>query len=362
MADSILVLYAAENPSDTPGVRTLLPTAEALQETVEESPQGAVLAIGGDAFAAPLPWREWVRALPRHRQGLGNAVRQALAEQGHPGAPLIAVDGAVEQGRIVLVAPDDAAVRDAALGLLAALSGADRLSVPVLDTESVLAVSPSEVIFDDDSDAPEVDADVPDAPARVSEIQATAPKPAVSAAPAPVQVPIWQQALDRQGWRLDRARWGQLPDELAQLAPVRQILASAGERRLVLGEDGQTRIACGFPDLRRTDAKVITIAIETDWEGRPVFEFLALHRHPRPTGTCTPAGAWTPASDLLSAPVCEERTGRKAPEGGDLFAVDGSVVYLRRGRTVVSWNGQEERAMGTPSQALASLVLRWSQR
>jgi hypothetical protein len=321
-----------------------------------------VLAIGGDAFAAPITWREWVRALPRHRQGLGNAIRQTLTAQGHPTAPLLAVDGAVEQGRIVLVAPDDAAVRDAALGLLAALSGADRLSVPVLDTESIIAVSPSEVIFDDDSDAPEVEAGSSDAPALVSEITTTAPKPTVATAPAPTQIPTWQQALDHLGWRLDRERWGQLPDELARMAPVRQILASAGERRLVKAEDGKSRVACGFPDLRRADAKVITIGIETDWEGRPVFELLALHRHPRPTGTCTPAGAWTPASDLLSAPVCEDRTGRAAPDGGDLFAVDGAVVHLRRGQTVVAWDGRDDRLMGTASQALASLVLRWSQR
>jgi hypothetical protein len=37
-------------------------------------------------------------------------------------------------------------------------------------------------------------------------------------------------------------------------------------------------------------------------------------------------------------------------------------VHLRRGQTVVAWDGRDDRLMGTASQALASLVLRWSQR
>ena len=361
MADSILVLYAAEAPSETAGIRTILPTDDALQSAVEGAAQGAVLAIGGDAFTPPVSWRRWVRQLPRYRQGLGDAVRHALVQQGHPGAPLIAVDGAVENGRIVLVAPDDAAVRDAALGLLSELSGADRVSVPALDTESILAVAPAEMLLDDDSDAPGLSEPEPHAPARVSSVTTTAPAASHQTAKPSTHATIWQQALESLGWRLDHERWGQLPDALNRMAPVRQVLASAGERRLILSDDGKVRLACGFPDLRRADSKVLAISIEQDWQGRDVLEVLVLHRHPNPTGTCTEAGTWTPASNLMAGPLCEDRTGKASDAGGEIFAVEGRTVYLRRGSRVFAWDGRSEQAMGTTSQALASLVLRWSQ-
>lgn len=361
MADSILVLYAAESPSETPGIRTIPPTADALEDAVATSEQGAVLAIGGDAFTPPVSWRKWVRQLPRYRQGLGDAVRQALVNRGHPGAPLIVVDGAVEAGRIVLIAPDDAAVRDAALGLLSDLSGADRVSVPALDTESLLTVIPAEMLLEDDSIPPEPYESAGTEPPRVAAVSTNLPASSVAPRPGAARTPVWQQALDHLGWRLDHERWGQLPDALNRMAPVRQVLASAGERRLVLSSDGKTRLACGFPDLRRADSKVLTIGFERDWEGNDVLEVLALHRHPNPTGTCTEAGVWTPASNLTIGPVCEARTGRVPPGKGELFAVEGGTVYLRRGSSVVAWDGRIEQPMGRTTQTLASLVLRWSQ-
>ncbi len=362
MAESIVVLYAAHSPSEAPGVRTLPPTAEALQTALDTNDQGALLVIGGDAFAPPLPWREWVRELPRHRPGLGEAVRRTLADQGHPGAALVAVEGGIEGGCIVLVAPDDAAVRDTALGVLSELSGASRLSVPALDNTPVVTVSPSEVVFEEDSDAPGTIGDPELAPPRVAQVATTVPPPASARLPAPDAQPGWSRALEGLGWRLDRDRWGQLPEELSRLAPVRQVLASAGERRLVLSDDGIARVACGFPDLRRADAKVLVVSIETDLDGNDAVGVLALHRSPSPTGTCSPAGTWTPASDLLPGPVCVNHTGRAPAIGGELFAVDGRTVYLKRGRAVVAWDGRNEQPMGTTSQALASLVLRWSQR
>jgi hypothetical protein len=99
-----------------------------------------------------------------------------------------------------------------------------------------------------------------------------------------------------------------------------------------------------------------------DLDGHDAFEVLALHRHPSPTGTCTPSGRSTPASDLLPGPVCVAHTGRAPSAGGELFAVEGRTVYLKRGTAVFAWDGRQERTMGTTSQALASLVLRWSNR
>jgi len=356
MAETIQVIYAAESPSPGAGVRTAQPTAVDLKAALDACDQGALLAIGGDAFAPPPAWRAWVRELPRFRPGLGEAVRRALVNGGHPGAALVAVEGAVEGGRIVLVAPDDAAVRDAALGVLSELSGASRLSVPALNL-----VSSAEHLVDDDTDGPD-DIEEDDTPPRATHIGIAHEAPTPASGDLPTGTTAWQRALDALGWRLDPDRWGQLPDALGRVAPVRQVLASAGERRLVLAEDGVQRVVCGFPDLRRPESKVVSVAVVPDLDGQDSFEVLALHRHPRATGTCTPGGVWTDASDLLPGPVCVTRTGRAPAIGGELFAVDGRTVYLKRGRSVVAWDGRDERPMGTTSQALSSLVLRWSSR
>jgi len=349
MTESILVLYAAEESGAGP-LRTCAPQADALADAVADAPQAAVLAIGGDAFCPPTQWRAWVRELPRHRPGIGEAVRRRLHDQGHPSAALIAVDGAVEGGCLVVVAPDDALVRDAALGVLADVSGASRLSVPVLERPTVELES-AEV---------EVVADEPPL-RRVGTVGLAAGAPESASAPEERQGP-WKAALDALGWTLDDTRWGDLPDLLGRFAPVRQVVESAGERRVARASDGRERLVCGFPDLRRADAKVLSVGVGQNIDGDDVLEILALHRHPSPTGTCTTLGAWTPAADLLSRPVCEQRAGRATDEGGDLFAVEGRTVYLQRGKRVIAWDGNREVVQGSPSQALATLALRWSQR
>ena len=363
MAESIHVIYAAHEPSDSAGIRTCPPTAEGLQASLDDCDQGALLAIGGDAFAPPVSWRAWVRELPRYRPGLGDAVRQALIERGHPGAALVAVEGAVEAGRIVLVAPDDAAVRDASLGVLSELSGASRISVPAFDAESHVPVPYREALLDEDSEGPASWEDTPETIApRTARVGLATAAPEAAAAPAVPGTTGWRRVTEELGWHVDPNRWGELPHALTRMAPVRQVLAAAGERRRVVAPDGVERVVCGFPDLQRPESKVVSVAVVADLDGQDSLELLALHRHPSPTGTCAPAGTWTPASDLLPGPVCVTRTGRAPAIGGDLFAVDGRTVYLKRGRAVVEWDGREERAMGSTSQALASLVLRWSQR
>jgi hypothetical protein len=252
----------------------------------------------------------------------------------------------------VVIAPDDAAVRDAALGVLAELSGASRLSVPVLEQS----------IYEAESESIEIAAvRDPLSLQSVSSVGIAASEPEREAAPA-VQPGPWQAGLDALGWTLDDTRWGDLPDLLGRFAPVKQVIESAGERRLVRSSSGRERLICGFPDLHRADSKVLSVGVGQNIDGEDVLEILALHRHPSPTGTCTTVGAWTPAADLLSAPVCEERSGRAPSEGGDLFAVDGNSVYLQRGQQVIAWDGSRAVEQGSPSQALATLALRWSQR
>jgi len=349
MHQSILVLYATEESGLGP-LRTCPPDADSLEEAVRDAQQTAVLAIGGDGFCPPAQWRSWVRDLPRHRPGIGEAIRLRLREQGHPSAALIAIEGAMEGDCLVVVAPDDAAVRDAALGVLAEVSGASRLSVPVL--ERLPPVS-SEAVIDEPSESP---------PLRtVGAVGLAADTPASVAPPSERRGP-WQAALDALGWTLDDTRWGDLPPLLGRYAPVQQVVESAGERRVARAADGRERLICGFPDLRRPEAKVLSIGVSQNIDGDDILEVFALHRHPSATGTCTTLGAWTPAADLMAGPVCEARAGRAPPEGGDLFAVDGRTVYLLRGKRVVGWNGNRVEPQGTASQALATLVLRWSQR
>ena len=291
MPESILVLYAAEESGAGP-LDTCAPHAEALAEAVANAPQPAVLAIGGDAFCPPIAWRSWVRQLPRHRPGIGEAIRQRLREQGHPSSALIAVTGAVEGQCLVVIAPDDAAVRDAALGVLAEVSGASRLSVPVLEN----------IVHDAELESTEIDTVSDDhSLRRVSSVGIGAGAPAPQPAPAGRAAP-WQAALDTLGWTVDDTRWGELPDLLGRFAPVRQIIESAGERRLLHTGDGQQRIICGFPDLHRAESKVLSVGVGRNIDGDNVLEILALHRHPSPTGTCTDLGSWTPSGDLLSAP------------------------------------------------------------
>lgn len=346
MKQTILVVYAAEAPMDADHIRVCPPTEEGLQAVLDAEPDGALLAIGGDAYAPPLPWRAWARQLPRHRPGLGEALRTLLKAQGHPGAALVAAEGAEVNGRLIMVAPDDAAVRDAALGLLSELSGASQLSV------SSLSAPPAPPAVAESTQ--------PEPTVATSETKVSIDTPVDAEAPE-VPVPHWQAALSQLGWTLE-ADHARLPEVLGRFAPVRQVLEGAHERRRAKTKDGEERILCAYPDFRRGDAKVIAVGAVRDEDDRETVELLALHRHPMPTGTCSPSSTWTPSSDLLPGPVCVQRTGRAPSGSAQLFAVDGRTVYLRRGNEVVSWDGNKEQRMGTPSQCLASLTLRWSSR
>lgn len=187
----------------------------------------------------------------------------------------------------------------------------------------------------------------------VSPMEAAA-EPAASEPPANG----WQAGLAALGGTLDTDAWPALPEGLARLAPVRNVLESAGQIGRVTREDGTTWVACGFPDLRRPGAKVLLVR-----EGDPQPEVIALHRHPRRVGAVVFGdGPWLPAADLDPDPVAEQRTGKPLPEWGTLFAVEAASVYVSRSGRVYSWDGKRERDEGTVSQALASLVLRWSQR
>ena len=167
----------------------------------------------------------------------------------------------------------------------------------------------------------------------------------------------WSAGLAALGGQLDTDAWPALPEGLARIAPVRNVLESAGQIGLVTREE-VTWVAFGFPDLRRADSKVLLVR-----EGDPQPEVIALHRHPQRVGTLVFGDSpWMPTADTDPDPIARERTGRPLDAWGTLLAVEPSRVYIVRDGRVRSWDGQKERDEGTRSQALASLVLRWSQR
>ena len=54
-------------------------------------------------------------------------------------------------------------------------------------------------------------------------------------------------------------------------------------------------------------------------------------------------------------------TGR-TNKGDRIIAVESKSVIFQRNNDIVRWDGRRESDMGTIRQAIASLVLQWSQR
>ncbi len=153
-----------------------------------------------------------------------------------------------------------------------------------------------------------------------------------------------------------RRGWPVIPDAFDRLSAALDVLNAAGQRGELALEDGRKVGAFAFPDFSRVDSRILLVG-----EGDGVPEVIALHRHPRPTGTVVEGGILTlPTRD--PAELGERMFGRAAPGGGELFAVEGDALYLRRGAKIWRWDGKREQDQGTASQVLASLMLRWSQR
>lgn len=172
-------------------------------------------------------------------------------------------------------------------------------------------------------------------------------------------LPGWQRGLAEMGGTLSRDRLPMLPESLHRMAPVRQVFEGAGERALVQTAPGETWVACGFPDLRRQRSKVLLLR---DADPRP--EIIALHRHPKAVGLVAERArdGLLPGADWDPDPLAVARTGQPLRTWGELFAVETDAVYTLRGGRVWRWDGFHDKEMGTPSQATATLVLRWSQR
>jgi molybdenum cofactor biosynthesis protein B len=151
----------------------------------------------------------------------------------------------------------------------------------------------------------------------------------------------------------------ELPQPVEAFAPLIDVLHQAGETAVLSLPSGVRYSLWGYPDLRRPSSKVLALG----W-GKPLCELLALHRYPIQTGTCVEGahGQLPMAGDNIAA-IAEAVTGREPPEpGGSLFAIEGDAVYILRDNQVYRWDGRREQQHGNIKQALASLVLAWSQR
>jgi hypothetical protein len=155
-----------------------------------------------------------------------------------------------------------------------------------------------------------------------------------------------------------RDRREELPNNIDELAPVLQILHTAGEQAVL--KIGRNKMSLwGWPDLQRSTSKVIAVG----W-GLPFVEVVALHRHPTNTGLAIEeerALAGRRSADLDE--LTKSMTGRRNKNAeGELFAVEKGRFWTQRDSLVYEWDGKKERNVGSIQQALASLLLSWSQR
>ena len=169
----------------------------------------------------------------------------------------------------------------------------------------------------------------------------------------------WKRAVFDMEAELIRGEWPELPEGIASLSPVMNVLHTSGERALLRLPDGKEYIIYGWPDLRRPNSKVIAIA-----DGAPIGEVIALHRYPTMCGVCVSGKAGMLLSrtyDVESAG--QSITGRKPPKwDGYLYAVQGDAIWIESAGQVFKWDGRKETNDGSPKQVLASLVLQWSNR
>ncbi len=307
-----------------------------------------VASISG-VLSAPLPILSAVYAVRRFRQSGGNALGEGYAMGRSHDA-------------VVVVVPADASATSLALGLvlpaLPALCGGQAVAVNMEaaeDDEELIA----EVVEEDE--------DVPVEPDHTtvaqgfslgsSEMRSSGPS-IDGAVPGMNFGPGWQKWVQAHDAEILRDRREELPNNIDELAPVLQILHTAGEQAVL--KIGRNKMSLwGWPDLQRSTSKVIAVG----W-GLPFVEVVALHRHPTDTGLAIEeerALAGRRGADLDD--LTKAMTGRRNKNAeGELFAVEQGRVWTQRDSLVYEWDGKKERNVGSIQQALASLLLSWSQR
>jgi len=185
----------------------------------------------------------------------------------------------------------------------------------------------------------------------------------VSEAPAaddqPEAITGWLRAVREIEAEVIHEKREDIPWNIESIAPVVNVLETSGEQAVLKLPSGVKYSLWGWPDLRRPESKVLAVG----W-GEPLAEVLALHRYPVLTGLCIDEErGLLPSRSTSVEDVCEEVTGRKPRDtSGTLFAVGPDAVLIERGSAVYRWDGRREENMGTPKQALSTLMIHWSNR
>lgn len=279
------------------------------------------------------------RTLP----GYGERVRSLAAEELDIAALGLRVDAGFVDEMLVFAVPDHAEVAQQVVA---------RILLPALP----VLVGGEEV-----SDIPAPAVEARPAPATPTRSVGLAAREVREEAPASEEegVPArgWKAAVHALGAELVIGRREELPEPIETLAPVVNVLHTAGEVGTLRLPSGRRYGVYGWPDLRRPGSKVLAIS----W-GEPLAEVVVLHRHPHPVGTLIEGDlGLLPGADSDIEDAAVRATGRAPADlSGRLFAIDSDAIWILRGRRVVKWDGRNERDDGNPKQVLASLTLRWS--
>ncbi len=307
-----------------------------------------VASISG-VLSAPMPVLSAVYAVRRFRQAGGNALGEGFTMGRSHDAVVIAVP-----------ADDDATslVLGLVLPALPSLCGGQAVAVDAAveeDDEELIA----EVVEEDEQAPVEPDhTTVAQGFSLGSSEMRSVGQSIDGAVPGMNFGPGWQKWVQAHGAEILRDRREELPNNIDELAPVLQILHTAGEQAVL--KIGRNKMSLwGWPDLQRQTSKVIAVG----W-GLPFVEVVALHRHPTKTGLAIEeerALAGRRGADLDE--LTKAMTGRRNKNSeGELFAVEQGRVWTQRDSLVYEWDGKKERNVGSIQQALASLLLSWSQR
>ena len=165
----------------------------------------------------------------------------------------------------------------------------------------------------------------------------------------------WQGALNHFQIELT-PETAPLPVEFESIPAAQSVFEHAGARNIAVDRYGNQFGVFGFPDLNKPTSKVIIIRPVLHTQNSLRFiDFQQSGPHP-----CS--SQWILMSTTLDVEqACMSITGR-TNKGDRIIAVEPRVVYIQRNNDIVRWDGRRESDMGTIRQAIASLVLQWSQR
>jgi hypothetical protein len=316
----------------------------AVEGAIQKAPGADAVCLIGDPARLAGPLHVVVDSVLR---GYGEAWRRDL-----PAAEAL-VDQ-VEAGRVgqtlVFVVPSDADGSERAVQLVvSALSAVERPDAPV--------AAPAEPVpFGGAAGSSVALAVTEDQSARDPLGRSAAGKASDEADDEPTP-PGWQRAVEMLGAEILPGRREELPENIEKLAPVLNVLHTAGEHGTMKLPSGRRYSVWGWPDLRRPTSKVLAVS----W-GEPIAEVVALHRHPAEAGTCIEEdNGLLPSAGTDVAEVAKRICGR-APNNpdGQLFAISGDAIWILRSRRVFKWDGSREKDDGNAKQVLSSLALHWS--